>query len=1080
VQPEREKIVLTSAKPQARVQPDPVSSPIELPPVDSTQLVANAAPTHKVMPATLAAALPTLPEEGSGGRTVFIITCVVAGIAILLRLAYRSSASGRMRRRLLEIPHSFEQVRDGWRSVLDATKKELAKHAGNYRAEFDTARLRLTFVDDMKRVVPGLRVQPLKDRGINNLLLLQGWTPERLEQLPGIGRTTAVRIAAACQSLTDNVKSRPVPHPSISDSRITCRRLFKLMHRLGRLNACLHGQEQAFDAVLKALKSQCEAAAADLGFARWFFSPFDREALAAALRAGEAVEARVAADTPWGEVLTAGRKRLGQAQRLAGEDVASEVVDQDFAANPGLYRTELERLFGQSEADGSPQPAPVAPPIQDSAAEPVVVRTPRQRPGGFGIRITLGQQGVESIPSGEARTSADCWLPIGAETSIGPYRITCGMVYVGRQLPSLEGNTIEPALIDPNRSIEPAEADCTSRMLEYWSNYSFASAAARASYLQWLTTGRCNPAADIGYVFLYFYGLERRALADAATDPAAKGEIPGIRQEVERLRGIYAQNRSFDRYSATFLEYLEASQAAGEDPTDCVSPPPLVRYQMSFALRRGLGRFAKQRQPLPDRWAFAWYHNDPRTRLPAAATRCPDQFESLFKHEYRRVAGEGLTLPGASTRLKITYRPASSSFGRVLVQTIDLPDVTVLGSRYAKLDGIATSCFEQLAAYSRYLGRNPEGHSDFAALMLLPTVLWPDKVQQALAAHRQSPEDRGVRTLKLRELLAAFGHGAELGRSAYNALCRALEQSQLGLEPDPRFGGSVPELDEPVAVFATQPPDASPEDLSLPALMLQMAAAVASADGQFSDAEAQVLTAELQRDPKLNPAAKRRLLARMEVYRIQAPSLGGVKATIAQLEADERNKLADLLLAVTCKDRDVDPAEVNLLEKIFTLLGQDPATLYPRLHAMSAGQGAVAAKATGPLHLDHEKVRQLRTASDEVARKLAAIFNVDTPVEEPATDLEPAPVNSGVPLDLDPAHGQLLLLLIARAQWTRDEFEEICTDQGLLPDGAIERINEAAFARFDQAFIEGDDPLDLALHLLDETNHDPNHSPPRP
>jgi len=244
--------------------------------------------------------------------------------------------------------------------------------------------------------------------------------------------------------------------------------------------------------------------------------------------------------------------------------------------------------------------------------------------------------------------------------------------------------------------------------------------------------------------------------------------------------------------------------------------------------------------------------------------------------------------------------------------------------------------------------------------------------------------------------------------------------------------------------------------------------------------QAQVLAAELQRDPKLGPAAKRRLLARMEVYRIQAPSLGGVKTTIEQLNVDERNKLADLLLAVTCKDRDVDPAEVKLLEKIFTLLGQDPATLYPRLHAMSAGQSIVAAKATGPLHLDHDKVRQLRTASDEVARKLAAIFNADTPVEEPAPDPEPSPADNGVPLDLDPAHGQLLVLLIVRAQWTRDEFEEICTDQGLLPDGAIERINEAAFARFDQAFIEGDDPLDLALHLLDETNHDPNHPPTRP
>jgi hypothetical protein len=37
-----------------------------------------------------------------------------------------------------------------------------------------------------------------------------------------------------------------------------------------------------------------------------------------------------------------------------------------------------------------------------------------------------------------------------------------------------------------------------------------------------------------------------------------------------------------------------------------------------------------------------------------------------------------------------------------------------------------------------------------------------------------------------------------------------------------------------------------------------------------------------------------------------------------------------------------------------------------------------------------------------------------------------------------------------------------------MPDGAIERINDAAFAKFDQALIEGDDPLEVSTQLLTE------------
>ena len=75
--------------------------------------------------------------------------------------------------------------------------------------------------------------------------------------------------------------------------------------------------------------------------------------------------------------------------------------------------------------------------------------------------------------------------------------------------------------------------------MHYWPCYSMIDPASRAAYLHWLASGRKDPAAAVGYVFLFFYGIERRVLVDAQTSEQARSEIDGLLAEVERLLGIY-------------------------------------------------------------------------------------------------------------------------------------------------------------------------------------------------------------------------------------------------------------------------------------------------------------------------------------------------------------------------------------------------------------------------------------------------------------------------------------------------------------------------------------------------------------
>ena len=154
------------------------------------------------------------------------------------------------------------------------------------------------------------------------------------------------------------------------------------------------------------------------------------------------------------------------------------------------------------------------------------------------------------------RTPDSVWVPKGKSVTIGGYQIDGGLLYVGNGLRGWDSYQTEASLIDPSLLVDRQGADYRARLLSYWPSYNSASPEARAAYLKWLAGGRSDPVADIGFVFLYFYGLERRALLDAVGDPAARADLPTIMREAERLLCIYGENGSFRSYGGSLLAYL--------------------------------------------------------------------------------------------------------------------------------------------------------------------------------------------------------------------------------------------------------------------------------------------------------------------------------------------------------------------------------------------------------------------------------------------------------------------------------------------------------------------------------------------
>ena len=178
----------------------------------------------------------------------------------------------------------------------------------------------------------------------------------------------------------------------------------------------------------------------------------------------------------------------------------------------------------------------------------------------------------------------------------------------------------------------------------------------RANYLRWLAGGRTAPLDDIGYAFLFFYGLERRLLVE-------QQDLSPIVKEVVRLLETYTFSGSFDGYLSRFLSYTLARAGIGTlkekwfeavfDRTRAQRDEQHLAVGLAWLFSRGL--------PLPANWALRIARLDPRAPRSVVLERLPDQFQALFVKRYREQFGDGMVLKGSKRDREVTYRPASPS-----------------------------------------------------------------------------------------------------------------------------------------------------------------------------------------------------------------------------------------------------------------------------------------------------------------------------------------------------------------------------------------------------------------------------------
>ena len=111
----------------------------------------------------------------------------------------------------------------------------------------------------------------------------------------------------------------------------------------------------------------------------------------------------------------------------------------------------------------------------------------------------------------------------------------------------------------------------------------------------------------------------------------------------------------------------------------------------------------------------------------------------------------------------------------------------------------------------------------------------------------------------------------------------------------------------------------------------------------------------------------------------------------------------------------------------------------------------------------------LQQDTARVSAMLSEIFTEELPDQGPPVPVEPPPEDQPSLLPgLDELHCAFARLLLTRPQWARAELDDAAADLGLMLDGALEQINDAAIDAFEAPLCEGDDPIDVDTELLEK------------
>ncbi|MBY3201332.1 TerB N-terminal domain-containing protein [Rhizobium laguerreae] len=789
------------------------------------------------------------------------------------------------------------------------------------------------------------------------------------------------------------------------------------------------------------------------------------------------------------------RKRRARISVAVGSDTARQPLPPSLSSLRPIVSEPIRSVSSPPKLDVTQieTSPPIASPQQPKLD---VVLDVGQVP--FGTRRTQGlaASAVTVQNVGQLAAVNTGWLASGMSTTVGSISIAGGLIYVGGFLPkSGARHENENCLINPKLSVG-RNGDPTGATMGYWPSYSNITPEARRSYLEWLAGPRSDPNTYIGYVFLYFYGLERRLMLETDAVDAAV-----VADEVRRLIDVYGHSNSFRRYAT---ELLAAYEVATHFPDANWIPEVSENgYEVPTSIKVALGMRVKDGRPIEPELLLKYVLSHPETSVRTPARRAPILLKELFTEEIGRLHPEGLKIGGGRFKaIATSYRACSGSFTTdVKAMGGALPDITGRAEPITTARAIFDACSDKLDGYSRALGRSSEAAPSLAAVAKLPErqrrVVADGLKGRPLA--KLDDLSTGFELVSVRELISQLGldGSSPVGKGKLREAAQLLAAFGFGYTADPAFSLSTHKADDALIVFKIDDASAiESEPIASGAFRaLQMSTMlgmiIGHADGEFDDVERNALADRIASATNISSTDRTRLMAEMKVHEKEPHRLDEWTKRLKDLQEGAREGIADLLVDIATADGSLHASEVKKLEVLFKRMNVDEKSLYRRLHERRSSRSSdddtpemVIAPEIGPAaipipprpsdnvttRIDVARLVSIRNETRLTASVLTEIFaDEEEELSDAFAPVDPGFIDEHDMFDgLERRYGALLTELRNSDVWTAADFDNLVRQAGLMPGAALEAINNWALDRYDELLIEGGDPIYISNHLITE------------
>ncbi len=643
-------------------------------------------------------------------------------------------------------------------------------------------------------------------------------------------------------------------------------------------------------------------------------------------------------------------------------------------------------------------------------------------------------------------------LWIGKETiSVGRYVIKNPFTYYSHSRDENEN----PSCIIKKMKIGKAlhAEDC----IGYWPSYKGLTENQRAFYLEWMENGRKTSLKEVGYIFIFFYGLERRVLIENKD----KEEIV---KEVRRLLELYGDmSGSLKSYLGNFILYNELQDGI----KNIVDVDKILNINSSKnELALYLAWHFLKKIPLNAKGMLAVLKRHPEcNKRSVVLQRIPKILEKLFIIKYNNEYKEGLELKVSKIDYNFIYRPASMEINNY-DNTIFIPNVLEINSQFKPSINMWNESIEELKKISTLVakGNNVDSRVVYSALpdLLKETLDHPLKSKfQEIILKREKIELYQKVEIKEIAKLIEIKKMEKLTLSQSKEISNLCRELGLSIEPDSNITGKSYKWTDRAILFEKNENE-NIGNYKVHSLVLELGMVIANSDGVVEDTEINYIVDFLEEVFMLDKSEMLRINALKDVLIENPPSLNGLgKKLKNSLTKKKLELIGKFIIGISAIDGNIDKKEVKTIKALFRIMELDldldsllekpqsiiekPIEIIASSESLNQGEAIPFQNQEESIRLDYRKIKEILSNTKEISTILGDIFEED--IEEEIL-VDDRVIESSELIEVERFEGLasryygILDEILLKEQWEKLEFERLSKKHNQMPSGILDVINE--------------------------------------